>query len=166
MKLCQICHSRAATLHLTEIVGNQKKEIHLCEECAHKQGAKLAQDMSFADFIKSVGNPIQKELDKLAKLVCPVCGTSFLEFQQRSLLGCPNDYEVFEWQLMPLLERVQRATAHVGKVPRGIGRKVKMSTEILRLKRHLKRAVDGEQYERAARIRDRLKAMEDQLDAT
>jgi len=166
MVLCQICHSRVATLHLTEIVGNEKREIHLCEECAAKQGAKLAQDGSVSDFVKAVGAPVRRELDKLAKLICPVCGMSFLEFQQHSLFGCANDYEVFKPQLMPILERIHRATQHVGKVPAEIGKKLKMSAEIMRLTRRLKRAVENEEYEKAAEIRDRLKAMEDHVDAT
>jgi len=166
MKLCQVCHGAVATLHLTEIVGNEKKEIHLCEACAAKQGAKLGGDSNISEFMKSVGGPIREKLDTLAKLVCPACGTTFLEFQQRSLLGCPNDYEAFAPQLTPLLERIHRSTQHVGKVPAEIGKKVKLSAEILRLKRRLKKAVGDEQYEKAAQIRDRLKAVEEQVDAT
>lgn len=34
MHVCQNCNKKAATVHVTEIVGNEKKEIHLCEDCA------------------------------------------------------------------------------------------------------------------------------------
>ncbi|MCK4851257.1 MAG: UvrB/UvrC motif-containing protein, partial [Phycisphaerae bacterium] len=100
---------------------------------------------------------------ELAELSCPQCGLSFLEFRQHGLLGCPNDYEVFEQPLDGLLTRVHgEDTHHVGKVPARGGTQQKRNMKLLRLRRELAGAVESEEYEKAAELRDRIKEFEKQ----
>ena len=35
---CNICKKEIATIHLTEIINNKIKEIHVCEKCAKEKG--------------------------------------------------------------------------------------------------------------------------------
>jgi protein arginine kinase activator len=84
-----------------------------------------------------------------------------VEFQAQGLLGCPNDYDVFRPVLTPLLERAHGgATQHVGKVPATAGESVRRQTGLLRLNRELQEAIEQEDYERAAEVRDQIRALE------
>jgi protein arginine kinase activator len=162
---CQLC-SNPATVHLTKIVNKQKTEVHLCQGCAEKQHAP-AGELSLSAILQSlIGQHVSSVTEELARLNCPTCGIKYMEFRADGRLGCPADYEVFRAGLLPILERIHRATRHVGKVPRrhgapegghiGLGRLV----EILELRQQLRRAVETENYERAAELRDLIRQKE------
>ena len=92
---------------------------------------------------------------------CPKCGLSFREFRQKGLLGCPHDYEAFRSLLSPLIERAHEGGAqHVGKVPRTAEATVQKQAGLVRLRQELEEAVQQENYERAAKVRDELSALE------
>jgi len=156
---CDKC-GKPATVHLTEIVGGEKIEKHLCEDCAASEGitvkANLPISQLLEDFIlQSAGH------EETSELRCDVCGLSFSEFRQRGVLGCPNDYDAFGEALDPMLQQAQEgAVQHMGKLPRRAGAGQQKHASILRLRAELKRAVAAEDYERAAELRDRLKEME------
>jgi protein arginine kinase activator len=81
------------------------------------------------------------------------------------LFGCANDYTVFEKDLTPLLQRAHEgATHHVGKVPtrRGGagGVPIKRAFDVSKLRKELAKAVEAEDYERAAKLRDQIKQAE------
>ena len=79
----------------------------------------------------------------------------------RGVLGCPKDYEVFKEPLMGLLEKAHEGRVqHVGKIPGGRENKHKRQHELMRLKRELQDAVEAEDYERAAFLRDKVKILE------
>ncbi len=155
---CQKC-GKEATLHVTEIVQGQKIEKHLCQHCANQEGITIQVQMPLAQVLEEL---LQTAAGReLANLRCDVCGINFLEFRQKGLLGCPNDYTVFEQALMPLLERAHEgASQHVGRVPGSAGETERRQNELLRLRSELKDAVASEQYERAVQIRDRIKELE------
>ncbi len=94
------------------------------------------------------------------KQVCPICQITFLEFRNSGRLGCPYDYEVFRDELMPLLENIHGETRHSGKVPKRAPRNTQQQTTLIQLRNELKRAVAAEDYESAARLRDKIKAIE------
>jgi len=156
---CDKCN-RPATVHLTEIVGGEKLEKHLCESCAAAEGITVTANIPISklleDFVlQTSGEPAGAELK------CDVCGLTFAEFRQQGHLGCPNDYDAFEPALTPLLERAHEgATQHLGKVPRRAGADQKRQNALLRLRAELKQAVGAEDYEKAAALRDRIKEME------
>ena len=94
--------------------------------------------------------------------MCPVCGLTWNHFKQTGLMGCAHDYQMYESKLLPLLKRAQEgAGEHVGKVPR---KKQSQETDrqvtSLRLRRELQKAIDAENYEQAARLRDQLRTLE------
>ncbi|MDB5352716.1 MAG: uncharacterized protein JWN86_3963 [Planctomycetota bacterium] len=94
----------------------------------------------------------------LARRVCPLCGMKFMEFRISGRLGCPNDYLAFDHGLLPLLRRSHDGvTRHVGKTPRRLPSPE--ATESLRLRAQLRQAVACEDYEEAARLRDRLRPL-------
>jgi protein arginine kinase activator len=156
---CERC-GKEATVHLTEISSGQKTEKHLCEECAAAEGITIKAHVPLAKLLEGLG--LQSAAEKeLARLKCDVCGISFLEFRQQQLLGCPNDYRVFEEVLAPLLERAHEgASVHAGKVPANAAQSERRQNELLRLRGRLKEAIAREDYEEAAELRDRIKTLE------
>lgn len=160
---CQRCNQEKATVHITDTIP-EKRERHLCDECAEKEGVIIKQkhhttNEILQQFIKhKVVSAAATALDTLA---CPHCGTTLRDFQEHGQLGCPHDYEVFEAFLMPLIERAHEgATHHVGKVPPTAETTVRRQTGLLRLRRELQEAVDHEDYELAARVRDQIREIE------
>jgi protein arginine kinase activator len=95
--------------------------------------------------------------------VCPVCGMNWNEFKQSGVMGCGHDYEQFAGKLLPLLKRAQEgAGEHVGKVPaRKKTPDADRQVTTLRLRRELQKAVDAENYEAAAQLRDKLRTLEE-----
>ncbi|MHC4914056.1 MAG: UvrB/UvrC motif-containing protein [Planctomycetota bacterium] len=158
--LCQMCKKHQATIHLTEIVNNQKKEVHLCEKCAEKQGVVKTQ-MSIADFLQGLasgGKP--KSREELPDIKCPSCGMTLSDFQNGGRFGCADDYAAFRERIMPLIEKIHDSTQHVGKMPKRTDREVVREKSMRQLQAELKRAVEREEYEEAARIRDRIREIE------
>lgn len=156
---CQFC-SKPATVHLTDIVNNQKKELHLCQACAEAQQLIKQQDLNLPAILQNlIGQHLGPQMDELARLRCPVCGIRYMEFRAQGRLGCPHDYVVFRSGLDPLMYRIHRATRHQGKSPRQ-GASPDRITEIAQLRRQLQSAVDAEAYEEAARLRDLLRTKE------
>lgn len=159
--LCQRCQRAKATVHITDTIP-MKKERHLCAECAEKEGVITKQDPH------ATTNEILKQfleqktgLAATEDLTCPSCGTTFREFQLKGQLGCPHDYEAFKSVLAPLIARAHEgATHHVGKVPVTAGENLRRETGLIRLRRELKGALDEENYERAADVRDQIQALE------
>jgi protein arginine kinase activator len=164
---CQFC-SNPATVHLTKLLVNkQKTEVHLCQACAAKQHAPAAADLSLSAILQSlIGQHVSSVTEELARLKCPTCGLKYMEFRADGRLGCPADYEVFRAGLLPILQRIHRATRHAGKVPRRRAAPVRRrpggdpAAEVLDLRQQLRRAVETEHYERAAELRDLIRQKE------
>lgn len=150
---CQRC-SKPATLHITEVLPHDKfDELHLCEECAKKY------------LYSSAGKKAGKgggEVDDPGGKVCEACGLKFVEFRNSGRLGCPHDYDSFREELVPLLESIHGDARHAGKGPRR-GPKAKADQhELSAARRQLQKAITEEDYEAAAKLRDKIKRLEDQ----
>ena len=156
---CENCNENEATVHYTEIDGSRKREIHLCEDCYRRKLAPVQKIVDFGEILKGLLQGTLREQTDEAKAVCPTCGISLAEFRASGRLGCPNDYQVFDEFLQPLLEKIQHGTRHVGKVPSRVGAELQRENEMIRLRRELERAVQREEYEKAAKLRDRIKQL-------
>jgi protein arginine kinase activator len=156
---CQRCNKQAATIHLTEIVQNEKHERHLCEECAREEGIAIKANINLQDILSGMVQA-HETAGKEANLTCPDCGITYAEFRNQGRLGCPHDYEVFAEPLAEVLERVHGAMEHRGKWPSQVGADLANQRQMMQLRRRLQEAVEGEQYEEAARLRDQIKAKE------
>ena len=155
---CQFCPNQA-TVHLTKLIKKQKVEVHLCEACALKHQA-APEDLSLSSIIESlIGQHVSPDAEKLARLTCPTCGIKYMEFRSDGRLGCPADYETFRTGLEPILLRIHRATRHVGKVP-SRARGAAGAGGLLELRQRLRQAVEREDYERAAQLRDLIRQKE------
>lgn len=156
---CQHCQKQPATVHLTEIIDGKKREVHLCEACAQKENVHPFTAQSFFSHLLE---PAKAGVGPGADVRCPKCGLSYSEFRQRGRLGCAEDYQLFKEGLNQLLERIHGGTQHLGRVPSRAGANLKRERELIELRRELNKAVQREEYERAAGIRDRIRRIEEQ----
>lgn len=169
MKKCNTC-PKPAVYHITEVRGGDvKKELHFCEEHFHEYMTRL--DNPAAEDDSGVPQAIQDLADdaeaKQADTVsCPNCGITFREFREHGRFGCPLDYDVFREQLVPLLENIHSETEHTGKVPRNAPTGSRQHYELIRLRRELASAIEHEEYETAARLRDEIQAFESKAGRT
>jgi protein arginine kinase activator len=96
----------------------------------------------------------------LDQQACPVCGITFYEFRSQGRLGCPHDYVCFQAQLEPLIMNIHGELTHVGKHPRQTASGSEKRTQLIRLRRALKEAIDDENYELASKLRDDIRRTE------
>ena len=169
MKKCQRC-AKPAVFHVTEIDDGEPSEVHYCEEHFHaymkaEGGDAFEPDPDLtADTLKAV--QAMQEISEAAAVKkgagkrCPHCGITFHEFREKGRFGCPGDYDAFREQLLPLVENIHDATRHAGKVPAGAaGGQKSRQFKLIRLRKELAEAVEAEQYERAAGLRDEIGAL-------
>lgn len=169
--ICESCHQNLATVHLTEIVQKYKKETHLCEECARTKGVPYKTQFTVKEFLGSVASKGEAPSDtpvaatpapptgELAE-PCPSCGITFADFRSSGRLGCHADYDHFKRGLLPLLEKIHGSVQHTGRVPARVGARIERQRLIAALQRDLSQAVEREEYERAAELRDKIRGVE------
>jgi len=162
---CQLCNKRTATIHLTEISEGVRTEMHICEQCAADQGIAAQSQMSINELLSHLlaSQPADDEIfgPSDQESVCPNCGFTLARLRKEGMLGCPEDYEVFEAALLPLIERAHGGNStHVGKVPSKTPQTTKRLVQLTTLRRQLDVAVKNEDYELAAKLRDEIKHLE------
>jgi protein arginine kinase activator len=158
---CQVCQKREATIHLTEINDGVRSEMHLCEKCAQEEGIAVKSQLSINELLSGLlaTQPADDELfgGSEGEPACPHCGFTLSQFTKEAVLGCPYDYDVFEKALLPLIERAQDGkTSHRGKVPSKIPQDTKKQIKLTALRQQLDAAVQSEDYEQAAKLRDEI----------
>lgn len=159
---CQNCE-KPATFHITDLTDGVLA-LHLCPECA-KQYLKTDEDMDAPTLTGVLEKQLQLEstaedLRELDSKECPICGITFYEFRQEGRLGCPHDYVAFHEELEPLLVNVHGDHTHRGKRPKNSNCDTEAQTELIRLRREMKEAVELEDYEQATALRDRIRHIE------
>ncbi|NLL05864.1 MAG: hypothetical protein GX270_08775 [Clostridiaceae bacterium] len=159
--LCQNCQKRVANIQYTQIVNNNKHVMYLCEQCAREEGKFISgSPLSINDFFSGMmGFSVRPSVTE-QQLICDKCGMSYEEFKKVGKLGCENCYKVYGDKLMPILKRLHGNIQYNGKLPKRVSENVKVSKEIDALKEQLNIAIKSEEYEKAAEIRDKIRALE------
>lgn len=162
--LCQHCQERPANVHFTQVINNRKAELYLCEKCANEKGQfGFGPSLNISDFLSGFigyGNGSQYVEAEHREERCNICGMSYEDFRKTGKLGCSNCYRIYGEKLNPVLKRLHGNTGHTGKAPAKISKSMNISKEIETLKDSLAKAVQNEEYEKAAEIRDRIKVLE------
>ena len=165
MVMCQVCGKNPATVHFTEIHDNKMSEIHVCERCAEERsiqpGAKKG-TFDLADLLTHMADSMTtNDEERVGNVSCPRCGLRYSAFKESGRLGCAECYTAFRLQLRPLLRRIHGDTRHRGKSPSHGGVPEQTGTrQIQRLHDELQRAVEREEFEKAAGIRDEIRKLE------
>ncbi len=144
MTHCQDC-DQPARVRVTEIVHGEKHELSLCSNCARRRGVLTPASASI-----SPAAPTAESRSRSLTLRCAHCGTSVATMRRQGRVGCPHCYRSFRPQLRRLLQRIHGETRHRTQ-------ESGPSPQALRtLRGQLREAIEREEYERAAQLRDRI----------
>jgi protein arginine kinase activator len=173
--LCDRCQKRDAKILYTEIINGVKKEQHLCEECAtdytsfQMEKPLMNSDLTLGDLLSTLldnytATDKKKPGEDTPTLTCSHCGTTYEEFIQKGRFGCSECYRSFNGQLAKTLKSIQGAEVHTGKRPKGFvinnpDRVYKDIPETEKLSLMLQEAIEKEEFEEAARLRDLIKQL-------
>ncbi|MFH0775127.1 MAG: UvrB/UvrC motif-containing protein [bacterium] len=159
--LCDKCGANEANIHFKQVINNQSTTMHLCESCAEEIGFNLFSNPSAFPFFNILSGMVgQGAIPQIKEDKCPGCGISFSEVQSKGKLGCSDCWQTFKKQLLPFLKEMQGDTFHIGKSPKGFAEKAETSREMAKMREELNKAIAKEEYEEAAKIRDKIKEME------
>ncbi|MDD3227551.1 MAG: UvrB/UvrC motif-containing protein [Tissierellia bacterium] len=159
--LCNECGKNEANVHLTHIINGKKTESHLCEECAKKNQAILNSNFSMENlFSVMLNNSFNNKTYLPAAKSCTNCGMTYENFRNTGKFGCSHCIDSFKGRLKPVIKSIQGYDRHIGKIPKRAGGDYKIQMDIERLKNDLKGAVEREEYELAAELRDKINDLE------
>lgn len=165
--LCEKCKQNEAVTHIRQNINGVQSELHLCEKCAAEISGKFENEYGklFSDFgfgIDAMLGSIFGQ-DFLSENLlsdptehCPMCGTSLSAIRKTGNAGCGKCYETFRSQLMPFIQRIHGKTVHNGRVPASAADKLSLKNKITELENELKKAIDAQEFEKAADLRDAL----------
>ena len=108
--LCQHCKKYPATVNYVEKVNGNKFEFHLCNFCYADLYGELNDEINNNLWAGLFGSAAPREK------ACPVCNTTYADYERTGLLGCAGCYDVFKEELLPSILRIQGKVEHVGKV--------------------------------------------------
>jgi protein arginine kinase activator len=158
---CDQCGGEPAEIQLTRVEDDEMRVLHLCQSCAAEQGVETSVLASapLADFVAQIGKGMTEAGTPAGG--CPSCGLTPPQLRQVGRLGCADCYGHYEQHLRNLLRRLHGGTQHVGKVAEQpdsgeVDRKARMQS----LRRSLQRAVDAEDFEHAAVLRDQIRRLD------
>ncbi len=158
--ICSLCKEKPASVHLTQIVGDKMQRLDLCEDCAKVKGVNDPTGFAMADIMLGLG--AAQELEQSAggvEIKCARCGFTQVDFKKSGRLGCPECYRTFSEGLSGLLKSMHKGTRHVGKTPESLRVSREHSDRLRSLQKKLSKAIETEDFELAARLRDEIKQL-------
>lgn len=180
--LCEKCGKNEATFYYRENINGTEKTFRLCADCAkkleesgeirsfdenffHSMGKIFSGDNLFGSLFApastrhSVGNGNRE------KKTCPLCGFTFEDIAENGKLGCPMCYEVYGDALPATIQRIHGRTKHTGNVPKRFRAALEAKEKLQKLEDELREAIQNEAYEKAAELRDAIRALKNPTNA-
>ena len=185
---CQCCEQAPATIHIRDVEDWQVSDVLLiCDACAQvvvpqfmMQGSELPSCKTVLgrakegigkaqEVIEDSNDSELPEVEEEISPICTSCDLTFAEFQKAGRLGCPSCYEAFQEQIDPILDRIHGGNdiEHKGRSPGSPAETSRAACRqrIQKLTRQMEAAVDEENYEKAAELRDKISELETELKA-
>ncbi len=167
--LCQNCGKYEATTHIKRVVNGDTTEMHLCADCAQHlgygdmfSGFGLNLDDFFGGFLEDTALKLAPSTQQR----CPKCGNTFGDIVHSGKIGCSECYRTFYDKLLPSLQRIHGRIKHSGKhleAP-AVSKPVEEAapkSELEQLREDLQKAIEQQEFEQAAVLRDKIKALEE-----
>lgn len=166
--LCQNCGKNEATTHIKRVVNGDTTQTHLCAECAQAlgygdmfSGFGLNLDDFFGGFL---GDTVQK-LASPVEQRCSKCGNTFSDIVRSGKVGCSECYKTFYDKLLPSIQRIHGRIKHNGKQVSSIETTASQVEQVKKdpveeLKKELATAIENQEFEQAAVIRDKIRELE------
>lgn len=152
---CQSCGKKEAAIKYKENINGNKQELYFCEECAKKLGF-----INFSSiFLPIFSNVPEYLFNEEEEPKCPNCGYTLKDFSNTGMFGCQICYETFSKELDSMFIKYHGKNRHL-KLPDNNMKSKKNVCTLVELKEKLKEAIEKEEYENAAIIRDKIKGIE------
>ena len=162
--LCQHCGKNQATTHIKTILNGEIKEQMLCSECAQKlHGSSWFDQLGLfgpESFLGSFFGNEPRAQEPVQETRCPKCGSSYSDIVRSGKVGCADCYSTFRSRLLPLIQRIHGNTKHTGKMAGRASAQAKLTSKLEQLKNQLNEAIQQQEFEKAAQLRDQIKEME------
>jgi protein arginine kinase activator len=172
--LCDFCKKNIATIHLIRVQNDKVEKVNICSECA-KNFSFFSEEDFFRDLsdilyrifeydtgkaVRPAASMKMKKLDAGKNRVCPFCGMDLRTIKKTGKIGCAHCYSEFKSILTPIIKDMHRDVEYRGRVPENSSRWIKIEKNINELRHRLKNEIFIENFEEAARIRDKIKQLE------
>lgn len=170
--ICQKCHKNLSSVRYAEVVDGKVNDLHLCVDCMKKYQDDATTGFELSGPLRapakhSAARGSTPDSTTIQKRVCRQCGAVLKEVLKTGRVGCPSCYENFSEQLYPMLRGLHTAMRHRGKMPQINNDDRERSRVELQGKRALLRsALKLENYEEAAKLRDEVRALEENAAAS
>ena len=163
--LCEKCHQKQATVHMQQIVNGIKTEMHLCQDCSTQMDSPVSIEALFngllGSFLSMSSDKQSSHKPRVYYEPCGTCGMTYDDFKNSGgKFGCADCYQVFSRELEGILKNVQASTRHEGKFPKTFGVDMFQKREANRLRELMNKAIEDENFEEAARLRDEVRSLE------
>lgn len=173
---CEFCDA-AAQWRFTEVVGGKRHTVPVCAQCARERGIVGAQPAPGAGAAEPGPAPAPPAAGPVVSIEfgvsaapslpglptaprrCTECGTTLVAIRKTGRVGCAHCYQTFRQHLEPLLRRVHGSLTHHGHRPdgdHGPGDPTPQGPALESLREELRRAIEAEDFENAARLRDAI----------
>ena len=159
---CEICGLRDAVIHIRQIQKASVNELHICEECAQEKGLIKEEESEISISNLLSGLIDAKDVTGTVEAVesCPKCGMKAADFRKRGKFGCAECFTTFQRDIRSILSQMAGRTHHVGKLPRAVAVEDPGRADREALAVELRDAIEKEDYEKAAVLRDKIKEID------
>ncbi len=158
--LCENCKKNMATTHIRTVINGVVIEKNLCGYCAAKGGYSKFVNNSFASMLASMFGD-ELATGNIRESRCSCCNTRFSDIAETGKMGCSECYKAFRDKLIPYLKRVHGTTEHIGKRVSNSSSALTVQDKKESLRREMLEAVQAEEFEKAAKLRDEIRKIEE-----
>ena len=156
--LCEKCKKNQALVKIIKNYNGNILEQYLCKECASYEdipSLEVKTDNILSDFLNMFSPEISYNLQ------CENCHTTYSSFKKQGKFGCEKCYTSFGKNIDMMLKNIHSSDEHTGKLPKKYSGALRIKREKEALRKKLEALVKEEKYEEAAKIRDKIKEMEE-----
>ncbi len=154
--ICSNCKGNNASFFYTQKINGIEKSVALCKSCAEKMNIVSPLSPLFASFLDKKTKTVNKNTEKR----CNLCALTINDIVAMGKVGCPECYNTFKDELENTIRSIHGSAKHVGLTASGKAGNREISEEE-KLRAKLEEAIRAENYEEAARLRDKIKALKE-----
>ncbi len=165
--ICEKCHKNLATMRYAEVIDGKVSELKLCADCFKKLQNEVSVGFEIAGSAPSPHRITERQAAALSKPLesdqCQVCGITLREVLETGHVGCAACYEHLREKLEVFLNEIHGSLKHCGKRQRLDDAREQLRVELRAKRALLQTALDTENYEEAAVLRDAIRELENAL---
>jgi len=155
---CEKCKKNTATIRMQSNTNGLMMDTYLCEDCSEEFEISVLLDKLFKG-LKGKPGAMKGSTAIPPDTTCGTCGMAFADLTEGGNLGCTDCYQAFLTVLEPVLSNTHGAVQHIGKLPKRNGEVLKREKHVDTLRTHMRQAIEEEDFNRAAFLRDQIKKL-------